>query len=65
MRALHERATHRDFIDVRAASTRFSRPELEALCARHTAGFSLAESADRLGAVDERHDAGVSGLRPG
>lgn len=54
MRALHERAAHRDFIDVRAASARLSHRDLEACCARHTPGFSLADLADRLGAVTGR-----------
>ncbi|MFF3856333.1 nucleotidyl transferase AbiEii/AbiGii toxin family protein [Micromonospora sp. NPDC002575] len=54
VRALHDRAAHRDFIDIHAANAQLSWTELEALGARHTAGFSLEELADRLGAVDER-----------
>ncbi|MEU3113568.1 nucleotidyl transferase AbiEii/AbiGii toxin family protein [Micromonospora chalcea] len=54
VRALHDRAAHRDYIDVRAASERLTRSELEHLGARHTAGFSLDELADRLGGVTER-----------
>ncbi|MER7888232.1 nucleotidyl transferase AbiEii/AbiGii toxin family protein [Micromonospora sp. NPDC094482] len=54
VRALHDRAAHRDFIDIHAANGRLEWAELERLGARHTAGFSLEELADRLGAVDER-----------
>ncbi|MCW3842610.1 hypothetical protein ONA70_21145 [Micromonospora yasonensis] len=54
MRALHDRAAHRDFIDIRAANAQLSLIELENLAARHTAGFSLEELADRLGGVEER-----------
>ncbi|MEU4715469.1 nucleotidyl transferase AbiEii/AbiGii toxin family protein [Micromonospora purpureochromogenes] len=54
MRALHDRAAHRDFIDIQAANARLSWKNLEAFGARHTAGFSLEELADRLGAIDER-----------
>lgn len=43
----------RYYIDVRAASAHFSAQELEALGARHTSGFSLAELADRLGGIGE------------
>ncbi|GAB3334885.1 nucleotidyl transferase AbiEii/AbiGii toxin family protein [Micromonospora halotolerans] len=56
VRALHDRAAHRDYIDIRAASQHLSWPELETLGARHTVGFSLAELADRLGAIDELDD---------
>lgn len=54
VRALHDRAAHRDYIDVLAASERCAWSELEHLGARHTAGFSLEELADRLGGVVER-----------
>jgi hypothetical protein len=54
MRTLHDRAAHRDFLDIRAAAVRFSRPELERLGARHTPHFSLDELADRLGSIGER-----------
>ncbi|MEU9741647.1 nucleotidyl transferase AbiEii/AbiGii toxin family protein [Micromonospora chersina] len=54
VRALHDRAAHRDYIDVHAANERLSWNELEHLGARHTAGFSLDEFADRLGGVEER-----------
>lgn len=54
MRALHDRAAHRDFIDIRAAGLQLSWGDLEALGARHTAGFSLEELADRLGGIQER-----------
>ncbi|WP_320065941.1 nucleotidyl transferase AbiEii/AbiGii toxin family protein [Micromonospora sp. RTGN7] len=54
VRALHDRAAHRDYIDIHAANSRLGWTELEALGARHTAGFSLEELADRLGAIDER-----------
>jgi hypothetical protein len=55
-RAVHDRAAHRDFIDVHAANARLSWGELETRGARHTAGFSLEQLADRLGAVDERDE---------
>ncbi|WP_422745408.1 nucleotidyl transferase AbiEii/AbiGii toxin family protein [Micromonospora sp. WMMD754] len=54
VRALHDRAAHRDYIDVRAANEKLAWTELEHLGARHTAGFSLDELADRLGGVTER-----------
>jgi hypothetical protein len=54
VRALHDRAAHRDYIDIRAASERLTWSELEHLGARHTVGFSLEELADRLGGVEER-----------
>ncbi|MEU5726534.1 nucleotidyl transferase AbiEii/AbiGii toxin family protein [Micromonospora sp. NPDC047738] len=54
VRALHDRAAHRDFIDVHAANGQLSWSELENLGARHTAGFSLEELADRLGGIEER-----------
>jgi hypothetical protein len=60
VRALHERAAHRDFIDIKAANARLSWPELERAGARHTAGFSLAELADRLGSIAEREDRGFA-----
>ncbi|MFI7212170.1 hypothetical protein [Micromonospora maritima] len=53
VRALHDRAAHRDYIDAKAANTVMEHAELEALGARHTAGFSLHELADRLGGIDE------------
>ncbi|MGN9774226.1 nucleotidyl transferase AbiEii/AbiGii toxin family protein [Micromonospora sp. H33] len=56
VRALHERAAHRDYIDIRAANDRLSWHELESLGARHTVGFSLEELADRLGGVRELDD---------
>ncbi|MEW2383179.1 nucleotidyl transferase AbiEii/AbiGii toxin family protein [Micromonospora sp. NPDC047707] len=56
VRALHERAAHRDYIDIRAANSRMSLHELESVGARHTAGFSLEELADRLGGVRELDD---------
>ena len=56
MRALHERAAHRDYIDIHAANAQLSWEELESRGARHTPGFSLEELADRLGAIEERDD---------
>lgn len=53
VRALHDRAAHRDFIDLQAANARFSLRELEALGARHTVAFSLDGLADRLGGIEE------------
>jgi predicted nucleotidyltransferase component of viral defense system len=60
VRALHDRAAHRDFIDVRAANARLSWAEMERLGARHTTGFSLDELAERLGSVDDRDDRGFA-----
>lgn len=56
--ALHDRATHRDFIDVHAAHARggYTLNDLERLGARHRSGFSLSELMDRLGAVELRDD---------
>jgi hypothetical protein len=56
MRALHDRAAHRDYIDVHAASAILSWHELETRGARHTPGFTLEELADRLGAIAEREE---------
>lgn len=56
MRALHERAAHRDYIDIHAANGCLAWRDLERLGARHTAGFSLEELADRLGAIGELDD---------
>ncbi|MFC0004526.1 nucleotidyl transferase AbiEii/AbiGii toxin family protein [Micromonospora siamensis] len=56
VRALHDRAAHRDYVDIRAANQRLSCRELETLGARHTPGFALEELADRLGGVDELDD---------
>jgi hypothetical protein len=60
MRALHERAAHRDFVDIQAASARVSEREMENLGARHTPRFSLEDLADRLGAVTELDDRGFT-----
>jgi hypothetical protein len=56
--ALHDRATHRDFIDVHAAATRagYTLPDLERLGAAHKPGFSAEELMDRLAAVELRAD---------
>jgi Nucleotidyl transferase AbiEii toxin, Type IV TA system len=56
--ALHDRATHRDFIDVHAAGTRagYAFTDLERLGAAHKPGFSAEELADRLAAVELRAD---------
>lgn len=58
MRALHDRAAHRDFIDVHAAATRggYSPADLERLAAVHTPHFAAADLADRLEAVALRDD---------
>ncbi|GAB1693698.1 hypothetical protein [Krasilnikovia sp. M28-CT-15] len=56
VRALHDRAAHRDFIDVQAAHSRISWHDLETLGAHHAAGFSIEELADRLGAVGDLDD---------
>jgi hypothetical protein len=56
--ALHDRATHRDFIDVHAAATRagYTLADLERLGAAHKPGFSAEELMDRLDAVELRAD---------
>jgi len=56
--ALHDRATHRDFIDVHAAGTRagYTLADLERLGAAHKPGFSAEELVDRLAAVELRAD---------
>ena len=56
--ALHDRATHRDFIDVHAAATRagYALADLERLGATHKPGFSAEELMDRLAAVELRAD---------
>ena len=58
MRALHDRAAHRDFIDVHAAATRggYTYADLERVAAVHTPYFALADLADRLEAVELRDD---------
>jgi hypothetical protein len=54
VRALHDRTTHRDFIDAYAATNAgYTRGDLERLGRRHTPEFDPTELADRLsGAVD-------------
>ncbi|MEH1167576.1 nucleotidyl transferase AbiEii/AbiGii toxin family protein [Micromonospora sp. CPCC 205539] len=56
VRALHDRAAHRDYIDIHAANLRLAWHELESLGARHTVGFTLDELADRLGGFGELDD---------
>ncbi|MDT5040354.1 MAG: hypothetical protein QOE51_1339 [Actinoplanes sp.] len=58
MRALHDRAAHRDFIDVHAAATRggYTYADLERVAAVHTPHFASADLADRLEAVELRDD---------
>ncbi|MDR7278429.1 nucleotidyl transferase AbiEii/AbiGii toxin family protein [Catenuloplanes atrovinosus] len=60
VRALYDRAAHRDFIDVHAAHARYGWRELEQLAARHTAGFALEDLADRLGAAEELDERGFA-----
>jgi len=61
MRALHDRTTHRDFIDVRAAAAAgYSVQDLECFGRRHTPDFSIADLADRLGVVDDLNDRGFA-----
>lgn len=61
MRALHDRTTHRDFIDVRAAAAAgHSLQDLERFGRRHTPDFSVADLADRLGAVGDLNDRGFA-----
>ncbi|GAA2605440.1 nucleotidyl transferase AbiEii/AbiGii toxin family protein [Paractinoplanes durhamensis] len=52
--ALHDRGTHRDFIDVHAAHTRggYSLHELERLGAAHLSRFTPRELLDRLESVE-------------
>lgn len=52
--ALHDRGTHRDFIDVHAAHTRggYSLRELERLGAAHLLRFTPGELLDRLDSVE-------------
>ena len=57
VRALHDRALHRDFIDVHAAArSGFSPGDLERFGRRHTPHFVLSELADRLASIDDRDD---------
>jgi hypothetical protein len=56
VRALHERAAHRDYIDIHAANAQLSWTELETRGARHTPGFSLEELANRLGNIGDLDD---------
>jgi hypothetical protein len=58
MRALHDRAAHRDFIDVYAAAVRgrYSSADLERLAAVHTPHFAAGDLADRLEAVELRDE---------
>jgi hypothetical protein len=58
MRALHDRAAHRDFIDVHAAATRggYTYADLERVAVVHTPHFASADLADRLEAVELRDD---------
>ena len=63
MRALHDRAAHRDFIDVHAAATRggYTYADLERVAVVHTPHFASADLADRLEAVELRDDRTFSG----
>lgn len=61
MRALHDRALHRDFIDVRAASAAgYTIHDLERLARQHTPHFTLEELADRLSVAVDRDDRGFA-----
>jgi hypothetical protein len=61
MRALHDRTTHRDFIDVRAAAAAgYSVQDLERFGRRHTPDFAMTDLADRLGAVVDLNDRGFA-----
>lgn len=61
MRALHDRTTHRDFIDVHAATAAgYTRGDLERLGRRHTPDFSRTELADRLGGAVHLNDRGFA-----
>jgi hypothetical protein len=54
--ALHDRATHRDFIDVHAASTRggYTLRDLERLGRVHQPALTLADLASRLESIELR-----------
>lgn len=54
--ALHDRATHRDFIDVHAAATRAGYPlrDLERLGRIHQPALNLADLASRLTSIELR-----------
>ena len=54
--ALHDRATHRDFIDVHAAATRGGYPlrDLERLGRIHQPALTLADLASRLTSIELR-----------
>ncbi|MDI5936923.1 MULTISPECIES: hypothetical protein [unclassified Micromonospora] len=55
VRALHDRAAHRDFIDIHAANAQLSWTELEALGARHTAAtLGIAVGGRHQGSPGER-----------
>lgn len=58
MRALHDRAAHRDFIDVHAAARRggYTYADLERVAAVHTPHFASTDLAERLEAVELRDD---------
>ena len=57
MRALHDRALHRDFIDVHAAArSGYTPSDLECFGRRHAPHFVLSDLADRLASIDDRDD---------
>lgn len=57
MRALHDRALHRDFIDVHAAArSGYTPSDLEHFGRRHAPHFILSDLADRLASIDDRDD---------
>jgi hypothetical protein len=57
MRALHDRALHRDFIDVHAAArSGYTPSDLENFGRRHAPHFILSDLADRLASIDDRDD---------
>ncbi len=61
MRAFHDRTTHRDFIDVRAAAAAgYSVHDLERLARQHTPDFTDTDLADRLGVVVDLNDRGFA-----
>jgi hypothetical protein len=61
MRALHDRTTHRDLIDVPAAAAAgYSVEDLERFGRRHTPDFAVADLADRLGAIVDLNDRGFA-----
>ena len=57
MRSRHDRALHRDFIDVHAAArSGYTSSDLERCGRRHAPHVTLSDLADRLASIDDRDD---------